>query len=985
MKTRLATALALSAACGTAAAQSASWANPLGGDWNDAANWAPGVVPNGSGFDAIIGLTDPFTVLLNINPTVNSLAITNPLATVAVPSGRSLNIFTGGLHNDGLILINPDGVIFNCLISFSDSAAITGAGAIELRTTGGGGDPLDAQIAIGTGATLNIGPDQLVTGHGAMVGPGSFIAEGLIRPSNADSPGIQLRTDLTLTGAGQIDVSDAIFDLGAGAILSGGSVTGSGGASLLASGSTVRLANVTLDAPLDITGNSTTVAIDASITNNDTLTINSTNQIFNATLRFDTDAAISGTGTIVMRAPGNSDDAQITSAAGVTGTIGTGQSVIGSGRLSGDFVLLGSATADTPDRPLEIRGSLTGPGLIRAENAGFLSFHTAALSGLTIETETDGIVGAAVGTTTAANITNNGHAVITGNATTLALTGDLTNNGSLTINSTDQIFNAILRFDAPAMIGGTGSIAMRTVGNTDDAQITTAAGVVGVVGTGQTVSGSGRVGGDMVLLGAITANDPTANLELRGSVAGPGTLRAENGGFLSFINADLSDLTVETTGDGTVGAQSGVTTVSDITNTGSMVITGNAATLALVGDITNDGTLTINSTNQIFNAVLRFDADAAISGSGSIVMRTAGNTDDARIETTDAFTATISADQTIRGSGLIRGAFVNRGVINADDPTQILDLDATIGGDGVIRADAGRATFNNASINGQTFATSGDGIVTARTGVSTIENTVNTGTLGIDGNSTALIARGVTINNGIVLINATDTIFNAVLELADPTGIAGTGEIILETAGNLDDARIRVPDAQTSALGTGQILSGSGRILGDLTVSGTIRPQGDFRRIDAATGMLELEGEAVFELGGLLQGEFGRISATGAASIDLAGTCTVRIDQDYFPVIGDSWDIISGTNITGRFDVYDLPAAPLGSVYRVFQEPGRVFVRLTCAADFDGDRILNFFDLNRFLSYYNDQDARADLAFPQGVFNFFDITTFISNFNAGCP
>jgi hypothetical protein len=50
----------------------------------------------------------------------------------------------------------------------------------------------------------------------------------------------------------------------------------------------------------------------------------------------------------------------------------------------------------------------------------------------------------------------------------------------------------------------------------------------------------------------------------------------------------------------------------------------------------------------------------------------------------------------------------------------------------------------------------------------------------------------------------------------------------------------------------------------------------------------------------------------------------------------------------------------------------------------NGDRILNFFDINRYLLLFNAQDPRADLAFPLGTLNFFDITTFIGNFNAGC-
>lgn len=60
-------------------------------------------------------------------------------------------------------------------------------------------------------------------------------------------------------------------------------------------------------------------------------------------------------------------------------------------------------------------------------------------------------------------------------------------------------------------------------------------------------------------------------------------------------------------------------------------------------------------------------------------------------------------------------------------------------------------------------------------------------------------------------------------------------------------------------------------------------------------------------------------------------------------------------------------------------------VTAACAADFDGNGILNFFDFSSFIGLYNAQDPRADLASPFGVWNFFDVSTFISLYNAGCP
>lgn len=55
-----------------------------------------------------------------------------------------------------------------------------------------------------------------------------------------------------------------------------------------------------------------------------------------------------------------------------------------------------------------------------------------------------------------------------------------------------------------------------------------------------------------------------------------------------------------------------------------------------------------------------------------------------------------------------------------------------------------------------------------------------------------------------------------------------------------------------------------------------------------------------------------------------------------------------------------------------------------CVADFDGDGRLTGFDLLLYLQAFRDQDPRADLAEPFGVFNYFDVTAYLGLFDAGC-
>lgn len=55
-----------------------------------------------------------------------------------------------------------------------------------------------------------------------------------------------------------------------------------------------------------------------------------------------------------------------------------------------------------------------------------------------------------------------------------------------------------------------------------------------------------------------------------------------------------------------------------------------------------------------------------------------------------------------------------------------------------------------------------------------------------------------------------------------------------------------------------------------------------------------------------------------------------------------------------------------------------------CAADINGDGLLNFFDISQFVTLFQSQNPAADFN-NDGLFNFFDFSAFLAAFNAGCP
>jgi hypothetical protein len=55
-----------------------------------------------------------------------------------------------------------------------------------------------------------------------------------------------------------------------------------------------------------------------------------------------------------------------------------------------------------------------------------------------------------------------------------------------------------------------------------------------------------------------------------------------------------------------------------------------------------------------------------------------------------------------------------------------------------------------------------------------------------------------------------------------------------------------------------------------------------------------------------------------------------------------------------------------------------------CAADYNGDAALDFFDVADFLDDFSAHDPAADLT-GDGLFDFFDVQEFLGIFSAGCP
>ena len=78
---------------------------------------------------------------------------------------------------------------------------------------------------------------------------------------------------------------------------------------------------------------------------------------------------------------------------------------------------------------------------------------------------------------------------------------------------------------------------------------------------------------------------------------------------------------------------------------------------------------------------------------------------------------------------------------------------------------------------------------------------------------------------------------------------------------------------------------------------------------------------------------------------------------------------------------YSDPHGVYSKVQLLGREEGVLLNTNYIPGDYTNDGILNFFDMQKFIEYYNENSGLADLALPIGVVNIFDVQKFISYFN----
>lgn len=625
--------------------------------------------------------------------------------------------------------------------------------------------------------------------------------------------------------------------------------------------------------------NNASLGLTGSNTNNGVITMQSVGNFTDLTINGA--VSLNGTGSVQMsnnlqnRIYGN----------GSTLTLGAGQSILGSGQIGvgGSMALVNNGTVSaTQSTALVINttAGVTNNNVLRADggtlvlqntvfnqgasgrldaiNGSVVQLSGATITGGSFTTASGGAIAAAAGTTSnLSGVTNSGTLNIVNNSA-LQLDGNLTNNGTVNMQSVGNFTDIII--NGARTIGGTGVI---NLSNNAQNRLYGAGGTL-TLGGGQTLQGAGQIGVGVagfgfVNQGTVIATQSTPLLiNAPAGVTNTGTLRADGGTLQlqSTINSGggniearngsqvqlLNGAVINNANFSVIGAGSLITTVGGAqvtlgggTVSGPMTMANNSF-IRQTGDLVYNGTLNMASVGNFTD--LQIDGLRTISGAATISM---SNNAQNRLVAANGLgdRLTLAGGVTLQGAGQLGAntalAVVNNGTVVATQSTPLLiQTSAGITNNGVLRADGGTLQFanvvvesaggtiealngsqvqllNGTVINNANFAASGGGLITTVGGATvTLGGGTVSGPMSVVNNSFVRLAADMTYN-GVLSMGSVGNFTDIQFDGARTLG----GTATISMSNNIQNRLMAATGAGDSAtFGSNITVQGAGQIGG---------------------------------------------------------------------------------------------------------------------------------------------------------------------------
>ncbi|MCA9284330.1 MAG: hypothetical protein KDA22_03895 [Phycisphaerales bacterium] len=562
------------------------------------------------------------------------------------------------------------------------------------------------------------------------------------------------------------------------------------------------------------------------------------------------------------------------------------------------------------------------------------------------------------------------------------------NEGQLELNINDKTNLALIR----AVNGGSMEIEGITLTNTggtleadpDSTFILDGADIVGGTltggGTFDVTNVGGRLdgsGAEPVTIGTgttVLANASGDDIFLRGSIVNDGVLRVQDLGSGSAQILIEDDVTLDGAGvvllagpDDSlvnsadpafvlvVGADQTITCTPDAALDNSLV----RAAIENHGLVeANIGSFELNTNDKTNLALIRASNGGTLEIEGITLTNTGGTLE------ADADSAFL-----LDGAEIVGGSLAGDGVFDTTTSDVILDGSGTepvtIGSGATVRANAsGEAiTLVAPVVNHGTIEISDAGSSSAQ-----LRFDAAGGAFPLDGTGTVTFG-GAEDDNDLVGVGGTTLVVGQEQTILATDGKIGRINLATSNTGTIRaNGEIRIVGVPLANVDTG-VVTGSGvlRVVTGGTLaneSGTVAP-GDAIGTLTVDGACQLaaNGDTVVELGGLADGEYDRLSVTGAATV--GGRLVVALDDGFLPEAGDMFVVVTGNPVIGTFDCRDLPATR-DLYWRVVATSSTVTLVATnvptSPADLNADGFVDGTDLGLLLGAWGDCVA-ADCCF----------------------
>jgi len=402
---------------------------------------------------------------------------------------------------------------------------------------------------------------------------------------------------------------------------------------------------------------------------------------------------------------------------------------------------------------------------------------------------------------------------IVGGAQTTQL--GISNDGLIRIGDPLGAGDSSMRFSQDSEIIGTGTVELISRDSTDDALLLSFFGTL-THGPFHTISGAGQLFViSMINAGQIVATE-SRGLELFGAITqiNEGRIGAWDGKLILGQFLQINGGELFTQGEGQVLVDGDGVGLRDVVIDGSIFHGTNSGTLLLAGDIENNGVINFQSqsVDQQLNIVL--EPGAFIAGDGVITILGGDNQENARLTLGDNNMATIGAGQVIRGGGMIDigspALLTLDGQITSIPGEIPLEIKGGIRGEGeLIANEVDILLAHNSALDGIRISTP-NAAVRVDAGTVTLRDVVNDGTIRLEENNALLRLEETFVNNGRVVLDGRNTDGRTRVQTRTVTAIGGDGTFELIT--NDGVSALFEVDFQTTTLGSGQVIMGSGSV-----------------------------------------------------------------------------------------------------------------------------------------------------------------------------